>query len=224
MTMAIERDRVGEVADRFKRDGYQVVVEPRGSDLPTFLRGFSPDLIAKKGGEALVIEVKQRAPAEARAYFDALGTAIARHPGWRLRLVVGELDEIDWRPPSDLPPIEQLKMQLDASAGLHTRAPSAAILLVWSVIEGAARYHIAGEGIAATARISPLALLKRLVSEGEIDDDDYDRLLHGLIVRNSLAHGFLNMTLQPGLFDDLKAIARRLVDAASRERGEKVVR
>jgi hypothetical protein len=84
-------------------------------------------------------------------------------------------------------------------------------LLLWSIIEAAARHRLSASKIPPTSRISSSALLKILLTEGIIEDDDYAVLRHGLAARNALAHGFLNQPVDAGLFEEIRGAARDLL-------------
>ena len=55
-----ERRRLTSVAAEYEKRGYEVKVRPAGTDLPEFLAGFEPDLIATGKAESVVVEVKAR--------------------------------------------------------------------------------------------------------------------------------------------------------------------
>src|SRR5439155_2489344 len=85
------------------------------------------------------------------------------------------------------------------------------LLLLWSILEGAARHRLANSDLQPTRRISSSALIKALLSEGLIEDDQYDLLRRGLAVRNAIAHGFLNQPVDAGLFAGLRELIGDLV-------------
>ena len=55
-----ERQRTLKLAEEYRGEGYEVVVSPTSEQLPDFLSGYHPDLLVKKGNEALIVEVKTR--------------------------------------------------------------------------------------------------------------------------------------------------------------------
>ncbi len=57
----LERERLLQIAQEYIDKGFKVVLEPQGTDLPSFLSRFSPDLIVYGGERAIVVEVKSRA-------------------------------------------------------------------------------------------------------------------------------------------------------------------
>ena len=53
-----ERRKLLEVAREYRKQGYEVVIEPREEQLPSFLHSFQPDIIARNNEETVVIEIK----------------------------------------------------------------------------------------------------------------------------------------------------------------------
>ena len=58
--VAREGEKRQELRRRLETEGYRVVVEPDSEDLPPGLRGLQPDIIAMRGDENVVIEIKSR--------------------------------------------------------------------------------------------------------------------------------------------------------------------
>ena len=56
----MELATLDQVAQQYRDEGYEVVLEPRGDALPPFLDGFQPDLIARRGHEGVVAEVASK--------------------------------------------------------------------------------------------------------------------------------------------------------------------
>jgi hypothetical protein len=77
-------------------------------------------------------------------------------------------------------------------------------LLLWSIIEAAARHRLSALKIPPTGRISSSALPKMLLTEGIIEEEDYAVLRRGLAARNAIAHGFLNQVVDPALFEEVR--------------------
>lgn len=82
-----ERQRIERIAEEYRSKGYDVLVEPSGPDLPPFLGNHRPDLIARRGDERLVIELKP-SPSEAEpGRVRGLAEKIEREPGWKFVLI-----------------------------------------------------------------------------------------------------------------------------------------
>src|SRR3546814_898730 len=76
-----------QVAERYAVEGYEVLAGPNPEQLPDFLRPFRPDMIARKGDQNVVIEIKPNAESELPA-LKAIAAAVAKHPRWRLDVVI----------------------------------------------------------------------------------------------------------------------------------------
>ena len=59
-TLALMRQRVQTLAEEYRGQGYDVIVEPLKAQLPPFLAGYHPDLLLHKASESVVVEVKAR--------------------------------------------------------------------------------------------------------------------------------------------------------------------
>ena len=209
-----EREAIRQYADWYSRQGYQVSVEPSPRELPEFLRTLAPDLIARRDGANIVVEIKTSSPASFEQV-QRLARALEHRADWRLQVVYADLADPEWAPPSHLPEISELLARLDSFSGADKDDDRSRLqfLLLWSIIEAAARHRLSQLKIPPTRRISSSALLKMLLTEGIIEDDRYAVLRRGLAVRNALAHGFLNQTVDVALFDDLRRVAKRLLRA-----------
>ena len=212
-----EREAIKQYADWYSQQGYQVSVEPSPRELPEFLRTLAPDMIARRDGENIVVEIKTPSPASFEQV-QRLARALEHRAGWKLQVVYADLDDPEWAPPPELPDISELLARLtsvgSADEGDHG-APQ--FLLLWSIIEGAARHRLSSLKIPPTRRISSSALLKMLLTEGIIEEDNYAVLRHGLAIRNAIAHGFLNQPIDEALFEQLRTAAGLLLRSASRK-------
>lgn len=75
------------VAREYRKRGYDVVEQPRGDSLPSFLRGFAPDLIAMKDDDRAVVEIKTAESLRGSNEIKELAAAIATHAEWRFELI-----------------------------------------------------------------------------------------------------------------------------------------
>jgi hypothetical protein len=212
-----EREAIKQYADWYSQQGYEVTVEPPPRELPEFLRTLAPDLIAHRDGENIVVEIKTSSPTS----FDKvqqIARALEHRAGWKLRVVYADLADPEWAPPSQLPEIPELLARLTnvGSADEEGDQRRLEFLLLWSIIEAAGRHRLSPLKVPPTRRISSSALIKMLLTEGIIEDDDYSVLRRGLAVRNAVAHGFLNQPVDAALFEELRETARALLRSGSR--------
>jgi hypothetical protein len=207
-----ERETIRQYADWYAQQGYEVSVEPSPRDLPEFLRTLAPDMIARRDGENIVVEIKTSSPASFEA-IQRLARALEHRPGWKLQVVYVDLVDPEWQPPPRLPETKDLLAQLDliSSASEDEDQRRLEFQLLWSIIEAAARHRLSALKIPPTSRISSSALLKMLLTEGIIEDDDYAVLRRGLAARNAITHGFLNQAVDPAMFEEIRAAAEALL-------------
>src|SRR5439155_21232128 len=207
-----EREALRQYADWYSSQGYEVSVEPSPRELPEFLRTLAPDLIARRDGENIVVEIKTSSPGSLEQV-QRLARALEHRAGWKLQVVYADLADPEWAPPAQLPDVSELLAHLanvdlvDEDCGQRRLE----FLLLWSIIEAAGRHRLSPLKIPPTRRISSSALIKMLLTEGIIEDNDYSVLRRGLAVRNAVAHGFLNQPVDAALFEKLRNTARGLL-------------
>jgi hypothetical protein len=175
------------------------------------LRTLAPDLIARRDGENIVVEVKTSSPASFEQV-QQLARALEHRAGWKLQVVYADLPDPEWAPPAELPEIADLAARLDAiGANGDDDQNRIQFLLLWSITEAAARHRLAPLDIPPTRRISSSALIKTLLTEGIVEEDSYAKLRRALAVRNAIAHGFINQPIDQGTFEQLRDVARNLL-------------
>ncbi len=209
--VADERAAIQQYAEWYAQQGYQVSIEPAPRDLPEFLRTLAPDLIARRDSENIVVEIKTSSPTSFEK-IRHLARALEHRAGWKLQVVYIDLPDPEWQPPERLPEITELLARLNALVRAKDDDQGRLqFLLLWSIIEAAARHRLSRLNIPPTRRISSSALLKMLLTEGMIEEEQYTVLRRGLAVRNAIAHGFLNQPVDAALFEDLREAARGLL-------------
>jgi REase_AHJR-like len=188
---ASERQQIERIAEEYRSKGYEVLVEPSDPDLPPFLQGRQPDLIARRGDEQLVIELRTSLSKSEPDRLTELAERVQREPGWKLVFIAP-------RPAEELLPGEQLQLlslpeveeQLgDARQLLGAGNQEAAILLAWAAVEGQLR-ELARQEEIPLPRPGTLTLLRQLVSLGLIDREQYRSLSDAYKARSAVAHGF----------------------------------
>jgi uncharacterized protein YutE (UPF0331/DUF86 family) len=183
--------KLQEIAAEYRAQGYDVRIEPGPEDVPAFLTGFRPDLIARGPHDSVVVEVKVGTTTAASEHFRELAEMIRQQPGWRFSLVV-----IDPRS-DDVAPSAQPLLDRQAIADRLERAnelrragiKDAAFFLFWVSIEALLRQLATREGL-PLERIPSSALLKELFSLGILSRDDLEMAQRAFAVRNALVHGF----------------------------------
>lgn len=191
-TVDIERKRLVEIAREYRKLGYEVILEPRRSQLPEFLASFQPDMLARNNTETVVVEVKSRETLSQSAHMEALASVIQRHEGWRFELVVTNPRDkgtrIRIQDINDLLTTQDIVYRLNEASTLSDKEHGeAAFLLAWSATEATLRRAASQHRI--SAEDSSTSILKNLFAQGVINEEQYNKLSHSLSVRNSLAYG-----------------------------------
>jgi hypothetical protein len=185
-----ESELIAKVADDYRRRGYDVEVAPTGPRLPDFLEGFQPDLIARRSGDSVVVEVKVGTQVSVAERLRDVAERVNRQPGWRFSLVYanpGQLDQATDAQPAPLPVLRE-RVQ-NAEALLRGGQKEAAFLLLGSALEGVLR--VLGERAQLPlSSLPPSTLFRELYSAGEIGREQFDTLMRLLPLRNQLVHGF----------------------------------
>lgn len=200
-----ERPLLESVASSYEVRGYTVTLLPQGSDLPEFLAGLTPDLIATGKDESLVVEVKHRTEL-GDEQIPAIEAAVANRPGWRFELIIdGSSDERD----RILTAAEAVAL-IEEATGLHqTGHLAAALLLLSSAIEGILRQMAAQEQIDLESP-APTYLITRLYTLGLLSKEHYRTLDPAIRSRDQAAHGFQVSISRQELLE-LTSIARQLL-------------
>ena len=190
------RQKLQEIAAEYEARGYEVLVEPRPEQLPEFLTGFRPDLVARGPNDSVVVEVKVGTQTAASERFRELAETMQRQPGWRFSLVV-----IDPRSDEVAPPTQQLLDRQEivdrlgrANELLKTGATDAAFLLMWVSVEALLRHIATREGL-PLERVPSSSLMKELFSLGILSRSELEVAQRAFSVRNALVHGFATTRL-----------------------------
>ena len=173
-----------EVADEYRQAGYEVEVNPtldEGSNL-------RPDLLARRGDETILIEA--RAPGMT-ANDTADLAKFARERGWRFEVLsLGQRTDEEDAMPEVLPRNDLLERLMEARELVSLGHTNAAVLLLWSVIEGALYWAIRREG-GTLVRTSPRQLIRAAHAMNLLRANEEAVLSTFAAIRNQIAHGRL---------------------------------
>lgn len=191
-TANLERERLLQLAEEYRDKGYEISFHPNLEDLPDFLRNYRPDMIVRRGDEAVIIEVKSRHSlnSSSRQYLQNLAKSVEQHPGWRFELVMTNPEDTVYSPKAESSLQQpEIETRLQVARQLATQHSESAILYSWSLVEATLRLVAEHEGL-SLQRLDPLYLVKQLVTEGVISRPEYQLLMDALSLRNAIAHGF----------------------------------
>lgn len=209
----MEHEALERVARRYRDEGYDVVVGPRGELVPPFLAGFQPDLIATRGNEAVVVEVKTtRIDLANDPSITRLAEIANGRPGWRFDLVVLEPETTIEKAAQGAaePSEEQLSQTLRTAEELADKgyAPSACVI-AWAGLEAAMRRL--RDDAERPGRSSPAALMRTLYSNGLLSREQFDRLRDSFKIRSQVVHGLVPPAVDPETVRFITATARDLL-------------
>jgi hypothetical protein len=207
-----ERQRARALAEEYRNRGYEVIEQPSPEQLPEFLAGYRPDLLVRRGDEAIIVEVKSRSSLAKDPRIRELARLLQTKPHWNFELVmVGEGEQL--RTPEGARPFERddILRGIEAAEKLATSGYSeAALLQAWSTLEATVRLLTEEEGLVLD-RLNPLSILKQAVTNGVIFRDDYNFLIKIMDYRNALIYGLKPIDFDPTLVEQLISTTKRLL-------------
>ena len=213
-TASREHQRLLEVAREYRKQGYNVIVEPDRNQLPGFLVPFRPDMIAYGEKENVVVEVRMQDTLTDLPKLNAIAEAVQDQPMWRFELVVTNPRSRDFKVLKDASVLvhRDIRSRLQEAHQLAAQEHGeAALLLTWSAIEALLR-RIAQEERIMVAQSGPFPLMKSLFSYGLLDKEQFDILQQGLQIRNTVAHGFMSTQSYATILERLFKTADQLLE------------
>lgn len=167
---AHEQRKLRSIARRYVRDGYRVTVSTHGMDLPAFLGGFTPDLIAESERDRVVVEVTTSDAVRGSNNLVDLAERISREPGWRFELVtLPSVEQASTLAAERMDLVEDRARQV-MEAGHSDVAFVYALGALEALLMGLAARH----GLKA-AKTPSMQVVRDLVSYGVISRDVFDK-------------------------------------------------
>lgn len=204
-TDAAEKRKLRSIARQYERDGYRVTVPERGGDLPAFLQGFTPDLIAESERDRVVIELKRSDAVPGSNELRELAERVSGEPGWRFELVT-------------LPPVERVVVptaeRMEAIEDRARRAMSAglndmAYAYAWTAVEELLNDLALQHGLRA-AKVPLGQAVRELVFCGIIPRETLDAVEQARAVRDRLMHAEQEVMPSDANVERVLALGRRL--------------
>ena len=185
-----ERQRVQKVGQVYRDKGYDVLIEPQGDQLPDFLQAFQPDLIAHKGDEHIVVEVRVRGQVSDFPQVNELAKVVRNEAGWKFELFLLGPENSFFVDGASLFTVEEIRLKIvEVALFVKNGHLEAAFLMGWSLVEAILRVLAVIEGIEGETA-TPDYLLKQMTFEGIIARETYHDLKHAQQKRNAIVHGF----------------------------------
>lgn len=212
---------MNEVTARYKKLGYSVVQHPTDTDLPGFLRKYSPDLIAVGKGETVVVEITSDVSTEEAERFSRLTKEVTRHPNHRFELIVAKPRDLGFaRENWEVLDEQEIRSKLHTATDVMKADGSGetSFLLIWRLIEAWLR-NIAAKHKVAHKALGPNQLIRELATTGIITDDECVLLEGSLGTRNEIVHGFRSVLNPKGLATQLKLLLEKKLRPGGRTGG-----
>jgi hypothetical protein len=172
-------------ARKYRKLGYTVVELPAEGEMPSFLRGFAPDLIATSDDDKLVLEIKRAADLKGSNEIKELAAVIDRQAGWRFELMSLGIGPWDVVVPSE----EKLERLIARGVALRDAgADDVAVIFLVSLLEELIRDIGLQHGLKGY-RESTRSIIRELAFRGIVGNDAVDALDAGWDRRNRIVHG-----------------------------------
>lgn len=180
--------RLADTIERFERNGYEVDRNPAPISLAIGHKSFLPDLVARKGNEIVVIEVKSTKELKEDSSSYDVATQVSKMINWRYELVVSNpLTSSDESEPSNQDvPARRIE---DALHLIEIGQIEAALLIGLAAVEGMLLQALDEESIKSKDVRGGLRLAKLAYFNGLISASLYRGLEGQWRRRNKIIHG-----------------------------------
>ncbi len=197
---------VRELARSYEARGFTVQVE---ADIG---KGRKADLLAKRGAETVLIEVKVASSSPADRALPTYAE-LAQRNGWRFVIAVADAKNVD---EIEIPTAEVVHTKV-AEAKALPPGSDAAVLTAWAVLESAARLALVRSGRRVGRSTTPKALVQELATLGRLTMAEERDLLSFVATRNRLAHGFWDAAPAHTAVSAVLALSERLLSDETAE-------
>lgn len=216
--LGLEQFWVEKTAKEYRERGYEVQLQARLKFLP----GFRPDIVAIKGDDRRVIEVKRRMTLRTDAAMGQLARAIESEPGWTFDLVlIPETPQL--AAPEGSRPLgidEALQRVSGAEHLLQAGNTESSMLVAWSACEAVIRTLLETE-TEVRDEVSPTSqLIDSATMHGVISHEHRDYLKQLLPLRNAVAHGMSHADVQVAAVTELLEFIHQVVAEALSDEGD----
>jgi hypothetical protein len=190
------------VAQQYRDEGYVVVTHPGTDQLPAFAADFGVSLLATRGAERALVQVKRdRSELEADPDVPVRAGITNAHPGWQYDLVI--LNEGDPLRRMTRDAREPSKEEIDDMLAYVERTIQAgdlraACVFAWSTLEAAMRHACRDAGL-STPRTTAGELLRTLYGNGVLSRESFDQLNRSFRLRTEIVHGLVPPAVDPDL-------------------------
>jgi len=214
---------LNRVADAYRGQGYDVIVQPSPDQLPPFANDFRVEILGRRGTEGVIVAVrKNRDEVAADTDMQRYAEITGRQPGWRFDFAILEGENPKAREVRGAQEFsgDNIVESLDQAGELcRIGFPRYAVIAAWAALEAAMRMRLRASGQEAGWGSVPRQMLKELYSAGVLSPDEFRGVELASQLRNQIVHGFASQPAEPGnseaaVVQLLSEVARRLVSEA----------
>lgn len=202
MAEETESDVLQRLVPELQAEGYEVFLHPNRTLVPEFLKGYAPDILARRADKNVVIEVKRRStnPDEK---LEGLAKRFENKKDWEFRVI--------WIEPMSA--VQTLRIQTPETVNARITEIrelteqgylSPALLLAWATFEAIGRTLVIQQ---FQRPQTPGRLVQVLATEGYLTPTEADTLRVLAEKRNRLIHGELDTGAST---DDMRRFAEIL--------------
>lgn len=197
-----EANDLVSIARAYESLGYEVQKTPSQHEMPDFLREISPDLIARKAGENLIVHLKNRTFVRPLSYWLKVEALTKEHPDWKAQYIdPGSMDE-DLAGGVELSNPSAIRERLDEARNSIGSDRYYALVIAFGALEAILR-SITRKKRLAWDHTSTLSLIAKLLEAGYLDLDEANFLRTMGTHRNAIVHGF---SAEPPKGDDIEKL------------------
>ena len=208
------KQRLEHVAERYREQGYKVILDPTPDDLPSFAKDFKVEILASRpDGNVLASAKANTTEFESDKNLPRYAEIVQNQQGWRYDVFV-------LGPPASIPPTREIadasETQIERTLATSDQLSQAgfvpqAVLTAWAAFESAMRHRLRSNGGKAGWGVSPRSMLNELVSSGILAQGEFRELEELSRLRNIIAHGFSVPEISPDAASLLARTTRRLL-------------
>lgn len=188
---SLEQDNIAvrSTASELERKGYSVIIEPDPSVIPFDLNRYRPDILATRGNENLIVEIKTRGSNRSIEKYKEIAEIVGRHNNWRFMLsTVEDSEQADYTWLDEQVDPDKINYMLNRLNNLlKGENYDLALPYLWTLYISAMRL-IAQKNNIPPDVTSDRSVLNYMYSLGEISGEEFEWARQFLQLRNEAVH------------------------------------
>lgn len=202
------------IAKRYEERGYVVTFGPPAAAIPFSLGNYRPDILASRGDEHLIIDVKSGGERVDPEIYFKVDELVQQHPGWRFLLATVSDAELEEGVSSTAgnSSADAIRARLRSTDRLVDDAETATFVLpvLWTAYVAALGLLLEQEAIPING-YSDLSLLNKAYSAGSISYDEFEAGRGLASLRNRAVHS-LDALATPAECHQLRKMTDDILD------------